>query len=115
MEKRGVAVLSIFSMQVRCTSAACAGVRESGAGRAESDRCLPCFGGTTAAANTSRPYSLMHAATCCPPLQGWGKLTAAVLNFACIATLKYYGGTWTADSVRVCRRVSACSRGAWLS
>ena len=31
-------------------------------------------------------------------MQGWGKLTAAIVNFSTIATLKYYGGSWTADS-----------------
>ena len=32
-------------------------------------------------------------------MQGWGKLTASIVNYSCIATLKYYGGPWTADSV----------------
>jgi len=31
-------------------------------------------------------------------MQGWGKLTAAIVNYSCIATLKYYNGPWTADS-----------------
>ena len=32
-------------------------------------------------------------------MQGFGKLTAAVLNYACITNLNYYGGPWTADAV----------------
>ena len=30
-------------------------------------------------------------------MQGWGKLTAAIVNFSTISTLRYYGGPWVAD------------------
>ena len=31
-------------------------------------------------------------------MQGFGKLTAALINFLCISTLKHYGGPWAADA-----------------
>jgi MFS transporter, PHS family, inorganic phosphate transporter len=30
-------------------------------------------------------------------MQGWGKLTAAIVNFSMISTIKHYGGPWIAD------------------
>jgi hypothetical protein len=40
-------------------------------------------------------------------MQGFGKLTAAIVNFACISTLKYYGGSWTARPRTASARPSA--------
>lgn len=31
-------------------------------------------------------------------MQGWGKLTAAIVNYSLISTLQHYGGPWTLDS-----------------